>query len=67
MVHVINTVLLVGILIIFTSLLSHKEASILLVSSLLLMESCFLRLHCLLLHVMSLAWNKLFLQTSRYS
>jgi hypothetical protein len=67
MVHVINTVLLVGILIIFTSLLSHKEASIFLVSSLLLMESCLLRLYCMLLRVMSLAWHKLFLQTSRYS
>jgi hypothetical protein len=37
------------------------------VGSLLLVESCLLSMHCLLLSVMSLTWYELFLQTSRYS
>lgn len=65
-VHILYAIMLMLIFIFITSLLSHKN-SILLVGSLLLVESCLLNMNCLLLSVISLTWNELFLQPSRYS
>ena len=63
--NVFNTVMLVHVLIIFTSLLSHKETAILLVSRLPLLKRGLMRLYSSLLST-SLSRHKLLLEPGRH-